>query len=233
MVSLQGLHLRGGPKERLLLFVTFEGIEGSGKTTQIHRLRKVLKEKGLSCLVTREPGGTAIGRQIRAILLDQHNKRIQPKTELFLYLADRCQHVAEKIQPALNRGDWVICDRFWDATLVYQGLARGLTLRTLEKLRPLVINALVPDLTLLLDCPVAVGLPRAWKRIQRAAPGLRESRFEEEAQAFHEKIRLGYLFLARREPRRFRVLDATQAPEIIHQEIRRQLFRKDSGTHVF
>jgi dTMP kinase len=214
------------------LFVTFEGIEGSGKTTQIQRLRKVLKAEGRPCLVTREPGGTAIGRQIRAILLDQGNKRIQPKTELFLYLADRCQHVAEKIQPALNRGDWVICDRFWDATLVYQGWARGLNMRTLEKLRPLVLNSLVPDLTLLLDCPVTVGLPRAWKRIQRSAPGQRESRFEEEAQAFHDKIRQGYLFLARREPQRFRVLDATQTPEKIHQEIRRHLFRRDPGDHV-
>jgi dTMP kinase len=215
------------------LFVTFEGIEGSGKTTQIQRLRKVLKARGLSCLVTREPGGTAIGRQIRAILLDRRNKRIQPKTELFLYLADRCQHVAEKIEPALNRGDWVICDRFWDATLVYQGLARGLTLRTLEKLRPLVIHSLVPDLTVLLDCPVAIGLPRAWKRIQGSAPGLRESRFEEEAHAFHEKIRQGYLYLAQREPGRFRVLDATQNPEKIHLEIRREIFRKDPGDHVF
>ena len=214
------------------MFITFEGIEGSGKTTQIKRLRKVLKERHLPFLVTREPGGTAIGRQIRAILLDQGNKRIQPKTELFLYLADRCQHVAEKIQPALNRGEWVICDRFWDATLVYQGWARGLNMRTLEKLRPLVSDSLIPDLTLLLDCPVTVGLPRAWKRIQRSAPGQRESRFEEEAQAFHEKIRQGYLFLARREPRRFRVLDATQTPEKIHREIRGYLFRKDPGAHV-
>ena len=215
------------------MFVTFEGIEGSGKTTQIRRLRQVLKVRGLSCLVTREPGGTAIGKQIRTILLDQRHKSIQPKTELFLYLADRCQHVAEKIQPALNRGDWVICDRFWDATLVYQGWARGLNRRTLEKLRPLVLNSLFPDLTLLLDCPVTIGLPRAWKRIRRSAQGLRESRFEEEAQAFHEKIRQGYLFLARREPQRFRVLDATLSPEKVHQEIQRHLFGKDPGAHVF
>ena len=215
------------------MFVTFEGIEGSGKTTQIRRLRKDLKERGLSCLVTREPGGTAIGKQIRTILLDQRHKSIRPKTELFLYLADRCQHVADKIQPALNRGDWVICDRFWDATLVYQGWARGLNLKTLEKLRPLVLNSLFPDLTFLLDCPVAIGLPRAWKRIQRSAQSLRESRFEEEALDFHEKIRQGYLFLARREPQRFRVLDANHSPEKIHQEIQRHLFRKDPGAHVF
>ncbi|HSO72594.1 MAG TPA: dTMP kinase [Thermodesulfobacteriota bacterium] len=215
------------------MFVTFEGIEGSGKTTQIKWLRRVLKERGLSCLVTREPGGTAIGKQIRTILLDQRHKKIQPKTELFLYLADRCQHVAEKIQPALNQGDWVICDRFWDATLVYQGWARGLNLKTLEKLRPLVLNSLVPDLTFLLDCPVAIGLPRAWKRIQRSAQGRRESRFEEEALTFHEKIRQGYLFLARREPQRFRLLDATHSPENIHQEIQGHLFGKDPGAHVF
>jgi dTMP kinase len=206
------------------MFITFEGIEGCGKTTQIRRLRQVLKDRGLPALITREPGGTAIGKQIRAILLDPHNKKIQPKAELFLYLADRCQHLAEKIEPALQRGEWVICDRFWDATVVYQGLARGLDLKTLKRLRPLVLNGTIPDRTFLLDCPVEIGLDRAWKRIERSGTIDRESRFETESRAFHEKIRRGYLRLARQEPRRFRILDATQSPPDIFRDILGQLF---------
>jgi dTMP kinase len=206
------------------MFITFEGIEGCGKTTQIHRLRQVLREKGLPFLSTREPGGTAIGKQIRAILLDPRHKKLRPKAELFLYLADRCQHLAEKIQPTLERGEWVICDRFWDATVVYQGWARGLDLKILERLRPLVLNTTVPDLTFLLDCPVETGLTRAWERLRRSDGGDRESRFEAESLAFHEKIRQGYLMLARKEPRRFRVLDATRTPQDIFRDILEQLF---------
>jgi dTMP kinase len=206
------------------MFITFEGIEGCGKTTQIRRLRQVLKDKGLPALITREPGGTAIGKQIRAILLDPRHKKLRPKAELFLYLADRCQHLAEKIDPALERGEWVICDRFWDATVVYQGLARGLDLKTLDRLRPLVLNTTVPDRTFLLDCPVEIGLARAWARINRSERVDRESRFETESRAFHEKIRQGYLLLARKEPRRFRVLDARQTPQNIFQEILGHLF---------
>jgi dTMP kinase len=206
------------------MFITFEGIEGCGKTTQIRRLRQVLKDREIPALITREPGGTAVGKQIRAILLDPRNKKIRPKAELFLYLADRCQHLAEKIQPALAQGHWVICDRFWDATVVYQGLARGLELKTLERLRPLVLNTTIPDRTFLLDCPVEIGLARAWKRMARAGQAERESRFETESRPFHEKIRRGYLALARKEPRRFRILDATKSPQEIFQGILDQIF---------
>jgi dTMP kinase len=206
------------------MFITFEGIEGCGKTTQIRRLRQVLKDREIPALITREPGGTAVGKQIRAILLDPRNKKIRPKAELFLYLADRCQHLAEKIQPALAQGQWVICDRFWDATVVYQGLARGLELKTLERLRPLVLNTTIPDRTFLLDCPVEIGLARAWKRMARAGQAERESRFETESRPFHEKIRRGYLALARKEPRRFRILDATKSPQEIFQGILDQIF---------
>jgi dTMP kinase len=206
------------------MFITFEGIEGCGKTTQIKRLQKDLKNRKISCLITREPGATKIGLQIRAILLDQKNKKLDPRAELFLYLADRCQHVSEKIQPALALGQWVISDRFWDATVVYQGLARGLNLKLLNQLRSTILGSLWPDRTFLLDCPVAIGLARAWARINRSEQSKKESRFEKEATAFHEKIRQGYLALARKDPDRIKVIDATQGQNKIYQQIVEILF---------
>jgi len=201
------------------MFITFEGIEGSGKTTQIKRLHKVLRERKISCLITREPGATKIGLQIRAILLNQKNKKMDPLAELFLYLADRCQHLNEKIQPALSKGQWVISDRFWDATVVYQGLARGLNRELLNQLRPRILGSLWPDKTFLLDLPVSIGLTRAWERINSKKEFQKESRFEKEAGAFHEKIRQGYLSLARKEPDRIKIIDATLSPNKIHQQI--------------
>jgi dTMP kinase len=206
------------------MFITFEGIEGSGKTTQIKRLHKVLKDRGIPCLVTREPGATKIGLQIRAILLNQKNKKMDPLAELFLYLADRCQHMTEKIHPALERGHWVISDRFWDATSVYQGLARGLNQKLLNQLRPVILGSIWPDKTFLLDLPVSIGLTRAWKRINGSEKSNQESRFEKEARSFHEKIRQGYLFLAKKEPGRIQVLEASLPPDRIHQKIKELLF---------
>jgi dTMP kinase len=206
------------------MFITFEGIEGSGKTTQIKRLRKTLNERGIPCLITREPGATKIGLQIRAILLDQKNKKMDPLTELFLYLADRCQHVNEKILPALSKGQWVISDRFWDATVVYQGIARGLNEKLLNQLRPQVLGSLWPDKTFFFNLPVSTGLSRAWERINNCEESQKESRFEKEAWAFHEKIRQGYLLLAWKEPERIKVIDATMPPDEIHQEILKNLF---------
>jgi dTMP kinase len=201
------------------MFITFEGIEGSGKTTQIKRLHNVLKNREIPCLVTREPGATKIGLQIRAILLDQKNKKMDPLAELFLYLADRCQHVNEKILPALSRGQWIISDRFWDATVVYQGLARGLKQNLLNQLRPKILGSVWPDKTFLLDLPVNIGLGRAWERINKSEEARKESRFEKEALAFHQKIRQGYLSLAGKESERIKVIDATLAPDQIHQRI--------------
>ena len=206
------------------MFITFEGIEGSGKTTQIKRLRKTLKERGIPCLITREPGGTKIGLQIRAILLDQKNKKMDPLAELFLYLADRCQHLNEKIGPALSKGQWVISDRFWDATVVYQGIARGLNRKLLNQLRPRILGPIWPNKTFLLDLPVSIGLARAWERINNCEESKKESRFEKEARVFHEKIRQGYLSLARKEPERIKVIDATLTPEKIHRQIMEVLF---------
>jgi dTMP kinase len=207
------------------MFITFEGIEGSGKTTQIKLLRKTLREQDVSCLITREPGATQIGLQIRAILLDQKNKKLDPKAELFLYLADRCQHLKEKIQPALAQSRWVISDRFWDATVVYQGLARGLDLNILNRLHPWILGEIKPDRTFLLDLPVSIGLARAWKRINGSSDPNKEFRFEKEAKTFHEKIRQGYLSLARKEPERIKVIDATLPPAKIHQQIVEILFK--------
>jgi len=206
------------------MFITFEGIEGSGKTTQIRRLKKALQERGIPCLITREPGGTRIGRQIRAVLLDEKNKKLTPWAELFLYLADRCQHVQEKVLPALAEGKWVICDRFWDATTVYQGMARGLNGKLLKHLRPKVLGTLWPDKTFLLDLPVETGLARAWARIQRSSNNQQETRFEKETLAFHEKIRRGYLFLSRQEPERIFVVDASRPAREVHRRIIEVLF---------
>jgi len=206
------------------MFITFEGIEGSGKTTQIKRLHKVLKDRKIPCLVTREPGATNIGLQIRAILLNQKNKKMDPLAELFLYLADRCQHMNEKIQPALSKGQWVISDRFWDATVVYQGMARGLQVKLLNQLRPRILDSTWPDKTFLLDLPVNIGLARAWERINHSEESQKESRFEKETKAFHEKIRRGYLTLARKEPERITVIDASLPPDKIHRQIIEVLF---------
>jgi dTMP kinase len=206
------------------MFITFEGIEGSGKTTQIKRLHKVLKERKISCLITREPGATKIGLQIRAILLDRKNKKLDPLAELFLYLADRCQHMKEKIGPALSEGQWIISDRFWDATVVYQGLARGLNVKFLKQLRSKILGSVWPDKTFLLDLPVNIGLGRAWERINQSQEARKESRFEKEARAFHQKIRQGYLTLSRKEPERIKVIDATLSPESIHLQIVEILF---------
>jgi dTMP kinase len=206
------------------MFITFEGIEGSGKTTQIKKLKRALQERGIPCLITREPGATRIGLQIRAVLLNQKNKKLAPLAELFLYLADRSQHVQEKILPALAEGKWVICDRFWDATTVYQGLARGLNLKLILNLRPQVLGSLRPDKTFLLDLPVSIGLGRAWERINHSPKFQKETRFENEARAFHDKIRRGYLVLARREPKRIAVINGTLPAEEIHRQIITILF---------
>jgi dTMP kinase len=210
------------------MFITFEGIEGSGKTTQINRLQKLLKIRGIPCLITREPGATKIGLQIRAILLNQKNKKLDPLAELFLYLADRCQHLKEKIGPALAEGRWVISDRFWDASIVYQGLARGLNVKLLNQLRPWVLGSVWPDKTFLLDLPVDIGLGRAWERINHSEESKKESRFEKEAKVFHERIRQGYLTLARKDPGRFVVIGAALSPERIHQHIVEVLFPKSN-----
>ncbi len=200
------------------MFITFEGIEGCGKTTQVKRFVKRLKGLGISLITTFEPGGTRIGKNIRKILLDSRNKHLSPLTELILYAADRAQHVEELIKPALNEGKWVICDRFFDATVVYQGIARGQDMKLVQSLNAQVTQGIQPDITFLLDCPVDMGLNRALKR-NEAQSQKGQDRFEREALDFHRAVREGYLDLARKNQDRFVVLDATLPKDEVEKRI--------------
>jgi len=201
----------------LSFFITFEGIEGCGKTTQIELLATFFQKIHRPYLLTREPGGSPLGRRIREILLTPHNGGIEPLAEYFLYAADRVQHLREVILPALRRGEVVLCDRYFDATMAYQGYGRGLDLKWLEAIHRWAMENVTPHLTYLLDLPVEVGLQRALTRMGQTA--LREDRFEREALDFHRRVREGYLSLARQDPQRFIVLDGMRDPLSLHQEV--------------
>lgn len=185
------------------MFVSFEGIEGSGKTTLISLLQKELQKRNISSIHTREPGGSVLGVRLRKILLDTTLGNISPVAELHLFLADRAQHTSEVIQPALSQGQWVLCDRFADSTIAYQVFGRGL--KIVQKTED--VCELMPDLTFLLDLPVEDGLRRAKKR-NSLNPETDESRFDDEKKEFHQKVRNGFLSLARRYPGRIKILDA-------------------------
>jgi dTMP kinase len=204
-------------------FVTFEGGEGSGKTTQIKLASNWLKERGITVLSTAEPGGTPLGRKIREILLNRGSSAIGAEAELLLFAADRAQHVHEIIRPALEAGQWVLCDRFADATLAYQGYGRGLDVGFIRRLNAFAACSLKPDLTLLFDLPVEGGLARAKQRTAGIRPEAAEDRFEREDLAFHGRIRQGYLTLAAAEPNRFRIIDAAADIDTIHAAVRRHL----------
>jgi dTMP kinase len=192
------------------LFVTLEGIEGCGKTTQVVLLAERLRQRGLDVVVTREPGGCPIADAIRGILLHPDSSALDPRAELLLYAAARAQHVAEVIRPALQRGACVLCDRYLDATVAYQGYGRGLDLSLIAGLNTLATSGLVPHLTLLFDMPPEEGLLRANRR--NAAQPLDEDRFERESLEFHRRVRDGYLRLARSQER-FRLVDAAGTVE--------------------
>lgn len=198
-------------------FITFEGVEGSGKTTQAHLLGEYLSSLRIPVVVTREPGGTDIGEQIRQILLASDNRGMTPETEILLYAASRGQHLREKIAPALDSGRWVICDRYSDATIAYQGYGRGLNLGLIAELNRLVSLELEPDLTILLDLDVRKGLKRA--RIREEGGNLREGRFEEEGEAFHQKVREGYKEQARRYPERIKTISAEGSIEEVNRRV--------------
>jgi len=191
----------------MALFITFEGVEGSGKSTQIQALAGYLRLRGERVLITREPGGCPIADAIRAILLDPGNRGLVPRAELLLYAAARAQHCTEVITPALRAGTTVLCDRFADATTAYQGGGRGLDASLIAALNEVATAGLRPDLTLLLDFPAELGLARARDR-NRHASQLHEGRFELEELAFHQRVRSAYLELAAAEDR-FRLIDAT------------------------
>ncbi len=201
------------------LFITFEGVEGSGKTTQIQRLKRYLNKKGLPCRVTREPGGCPIGEKIRKILLNPEHREMSPLSELLLYEASRAQHVTEVVKPLLKKGLIVLCDRFSDASIAYQGYGRKVDLKWVERLNRLSSQGIKPDVTFLLDCPSDVGLKRALQRNQMLKKE-KEERFEREKIQFHHRVRKGYLSIAKKEPHRVKVIDTREGEEKVFEKIR-------------
>ncbi|MDE5832474.1 MAG: dTMP kinase [Desulfovibrio sp.] len=196
------------------MFIAFEGIEGCGKTTVARMLAEWMIGRGLNPLQTREPGGSELGRELRRVLLDPSRPAISREAELFLFLADRAQHTRDIIRPALTTGRPVICDRFADSTVAYQGYGRGMNLAELEYLNKISTGDLWPDIVFLLDLPVALGLERVKKRL-RATGESDEGRFDNETKEFHERIRSGFLEIAAKNPGRVKIIDASASPDEI------------------
>lgn len=202
------------------MFITFEGIEGSGKTTQLQHLAEWLRGRGRSVVTSKEPGGTPLADRIRSILLDSTSV-IDPVAELFLFAASRRQHVAELIRPALERGDVVLCDRYTDSTLAYQGFGRRLDLDQLRALNDWATDRVSPAVTLIFDIPEEVGLGRA--RSRNADAPTDEGRFEAEDLRFHRRVREGYRALALSDPKRYAVVDANGTPDEVFERMIRLL----------
>jgi len=202
-------------------FVSFEGIEGCGKTTQIALLSEVLTQRRIPHSVTREPGGTAVGEGIRKILLHSETMHLTAAAELLLFYASRSQNILEKIEPSLKKGEVVICDRFYHASMAYQGYGRGIPIDFIEKLTELVCGDRRPEITILLDIEPEVGLARARARNSKHVED--EGRFEMEDIAFYSRIREGYLALASRERDRIRVIPANRSIEEIHRDVLKTL----------
>jgi dTMP kinase len=198
-------------------FITLEGIEGAGKSTQIAPLAELLRARGLEVLTTREPGGSPLAERLRALLLDPDNAGMNETTELLLMFAARADHLERRIRPALETGQWVLCDRFTDATYAYQGGGRGIDPARIAVLEDLVQGELRPDLTLVFDLPPALGLGRAKSRAGRT------DRFESETQRFFDAARAVYLERARVNPQRYRVIDATAPLDIVTHAVGTEL----------
>ncbi|MFI0375688.1 MAG: dTMP kinase [Candidatus Thiodiazotropha sp.] len=194
-------------------FITVEGGEGAGKSSNLAFIQSLIETAGKQVLFTREPGGTPLGEAIRELLLGHKHTGMADNTELLLMFAARAEHLQQKILPALERGIWVLCDRFTDASFAYQGAGRGLSLEKIAKLQQFVQGTLRPDLTLLLDVPVDTGLQRAGKRSE-------PDRFESENRTFFEKVRAGYLQITALEPDRVQVIDASPALEMVQDQIK-------------
>ncbi len=203
------------------LFITFEGGEGSGKTTQLKALLAGLRGAKIEAIETRDPGGTAVGKQIRELLLDREQVRMEAVAELFLYEASRAQLIAEVIRPALAQGRVVLCDRFCDSTVAYQGYGRGLDLNLIAQLNTVATGGLAPDLTFLLDLEPGQGLERASQREQQLRQ--RQDRMERELLAFHQRVRDGYRAIAAAEPGRVVALDGARGMAEIEVDIRRRV----------
>ncbi|OXM15112.1 dTMP kinase [Paenibacillus herberti] len=206
------------------LFITIEGGEGAGKTTLIKLLEAELQAKGLPVLITREPGGIPIAEKIREVILDRSHTSMDGRTEALLYAAARRQHLVEKVVPALEAGHWVICDRFIDSSLAYQGYARGLGMETVREINRYAIEQWMPDVTLYLDLPPELGLARIAAASQREV-----NRLDLEAESFHRKVREGYLLLQEQEPKRIVKLDASGTPEDIFKEASRIILSLQAG----
>jgi len=198
-------------------FITLEGIEGVGKSTQMARAALHLRDRGIEPLLTREPGGTPLAESLRALVLQPRKEPIGAAAELLMIFAARASHVADVIRPALEQGRWVLCDRFTDATEAYQGAGRGVDIGSIRRLADIAHPGLAPDLTLLLDVPPAIALARA------ASRGARPDRFEAEDRIFFDRVRRGYLDIAAREPDRVRLIDATGTEQQVGTIIAREL----------
>lgn len=200
------------------LFITIEGGEGSGKTTMIGRLSAYMQNRSIPYLITREPGGIEIAEKIRSVILDPKHTSMDARTEALLYAAARSQHLAEKVEPALAEGLTVICDRFVDSSLVYQGMARGIGVEEVWAINQFAIESRMPDLTLLFDIDPEVGLSRIMANEEREF-----NRLDMENLAFHQLVRDGYLLLADRYPERIKVIDASKSPSQVEREMIRVL----------
>jgi dTMP kinase len=198
-------------------FISFEGIDGSGKTTQIKLLESYLKSQKLPVILAREPGGTEVGESIRQVLLQSKTAHLTPMSELLLYYASRQENLHQKLLPALKNGSWVLCDRYADASMAYQGYGRGIDLGLIESLNRAVIADHWPDLTVLIDIDPALSLDRARARNQSNI--VDEGRFERESVEFFTRVRRGYLEIARKHPDRIRVVNGDQLIETLHREI--------------
>ena len=203
--------------------ITFEGIEGSGKSTQIKLVAEYLMKKKVPLVVTQEPSGTGIGRKIGGILFNREHSHLCAETEMFLFCAARAQHVREVIMPALEQNKVVLCDRFSDATYAYQGFGRGLNQEFIRLINDYSALLLKPDMTLLFDLPVEIGLRRATDRNNRLEKPSATDRFERETLEFHRRIREGYLDILRKDPERFRLIDANRDVDVIQEEVRRHI----------
>lgn len=207
-------------------FISFEGVEGAGKTTQIARVKAWLEAEGHTVRLVREPGGTPAGDRIRQLLLDKSQGSLAPMSELLLFSASRAELVETVIRPALQRGEVILCDRFTDSTVAYQGFARGIPMATIESANRLATGGLEPDVTLLLDLPVSVGLSRARAR---AGAEVAEDRFETERRDFHERVREGFLSLAAQYPHRIHRISAEQSPDAVAADIQERISHALSG----
>lgn len=205
--------------EKVGRFITFEGLDGCGKSTHLERLAEVLRREGIEVLTTREPGGTEIGERVRSILLDSRTHGMAPLAELALMFASRAQLISEVILPAMNRGVWVLCDRYTDSSEAYQGAGRQLGVDSVRALHRVICLGLQPDLTLLLDSDVATSLARARRRNLHASGETDENRFEQENRAFYERVHQQFLAIARREAARVVMIDARRPMEAVHHEV--------------